>query len=232
MSTNLLELAAAALGPLVDEVVFLGGASIHLWISDPAAPATRATDDVDVTSAITTRVDYYRLGDRLTERGFQEASDSRVICRWRHNETGLILDVMPQDESVLGFSNPWYPHAIETAREQELPSGTRIRAATPAAILATKLAAWNGRGRGDLLRSLDLHDVLVLIDGRVELRVELSAEPRELREYIARELALVVDHPYWGDLLESALHGYSSLAPSRAQHLRDHVNVLISESRR
>ena len=62
MSTELLELAAAALGPLRDEVVFLGGASIHLWITDPAAPATRATDDVDVISAITTRVDLLQAG--------------------------------------------------------------------------------------------------------------------------------------------------------------------------
>jgi len=231
VSAELLESAAAALGPLVDEVVFLGGASIYLWVSDPAAPATRATDDVDVISAVTTRVDYYKLGDRLTERGFQEASDSRVICRWRHSATGLILDVMPQDESVLGFSNPWYPHALETALEQELTSGTRIRAATPPTIIATKLAAWSGRGKGDLLRSLDLHDVLVLIDGRVELLAELNAEPRELREYISHWLATVVDHPYWGDLLESALHGYGSLAPSRAQRLRDHVDALISENR-
>jgi len=80
--------------------------SIQLWLSDPAAPAARATDDVDVISAITTRPDYYRLGERLRERGFSEASDSPVICRWQHLETGLLLDVMPQEESVLGFSNP------------------------------------------------------------------------------------------------------------------------------
>jgi hypothetical protein len=69
VSAELVELAAAALGPLCDEVVFLGGASIHLWVSDPAAPATRATDDADVISAITTRRGYYALGDRLKERG-------------------------------------------------------------------------------------------------------------------------------------------------------------------
>lgn len=102
----MLETAAAALGPLLSEVVFLGGATIHLWLSDPAAPAARATDDVDVISAITNRSDYYRLGERLRERGFSEASDSHVICRWWHVETKLILDVMPQEESVLGFSNP------------------------------------------------------------------------------------------------------------------------------
>jgi hypothetical protein len=52
VSAELLETAAAKLGPLLSEVVFLGGASIHLWLSDPAAPAARATDDVDVITAI------------------------------------------------------------------------------------------------------------------------------------------------------------------------------------
>lgn len=123
MSAGQLETAAKALGPLLEEVVFLGGASIHLWLSDPAAPAARATDDVDLISNITSLTAYYRLGERLRERGFHEASDSRVICRWRHHKTGLLLDVMPDDEDVLGFSNPWYEHTIETATVHRLPSG-------------------------------------------------------------------------------------------------------------
>jgi predicted nucleotidyltransferase len=229
VSAELLELAAAALGPLLDGVVFLGGASIHLWITDPAAPATRATDDVDVISAITTRVDYYKLGERLTDRGFQEASDSKVICRWKHARTSLTLDVMPQAESVLGFSNQWYPHALQTAAEKALPSGTYIRAATPPSIVATKLEAWNGRGHGDLLRSLDLHDVL--IDGRTELQTAFDTEPHELRRYVADELTAIAAHPYFSDLLESALHGHGSLSPSRARRLRDEIDTLISRNR-
>lgn len=37
MSEALLELAAEILGPLVEEVVFVGGATVHLWITEPAA---------------------------------------------------------------------------------------------------------------------------------------------------------------------------------------------------
>lgn len=48
MSIPLLELAASKLGVLADELVFVGGATIALWITDPAVPPTRATDDVDV----------------------------------------------------------------------------------------------------------------------------------------------------------------------------------------
>ena len=47
MSVELLELGAAALGPLLEEVVFVGGASIVLWITDPAAPPPRPTTKLE-----------------------------------------------------------------------------------------------------------------------------------------------------------------------------------------
>ena len=47
MSLELLELAAARLGELLDELVFVGGATVELWITDPAAPEFRPTYDVD-----------------------------------------------------------------------------------------------------------------------------------------------------------------------------------------
>jgi len=42
MSEALLELAAEILGPLVDDVVFVGGATVHLWVTEEAAPPVRA----------------------------------------------------------------------------------------------------------------------------------------------------------------------------------------------
>ena len=35
-SEALLELAADILGPLVDDVVFVGGATVHLWLTEAA----------------------------------------------------------------------------------------------------------------------------------------------------------------------------------------------------
>jgi len=40
---DLLELALDALGPLADELTFVGRATVGLWISDPVSPA-RACD--------------------------------------------------------------------------------------------------------------------------------------------------------------------------------------------
>lgn len=48
MNIELLELAPARLGKFSTEVVSAGGATLQLWISDPAAPEFRPTDDIDV----------------------------------------------------------------------------------------------------------------------------------------------------------------------------------------
>ena len=65
MSVELLELAAATLGELVDEVVFVGGATVTLWITDPGAPPVRPTKDVDVVVEVTTRSEFHAFEARL-----------------------------------------------------------------------------------------------------------------------------------------------------------------------
>jgi hypothetical protein len=230
LSADLLELAASLLGDLTGELVFVGGASIHLWLSDPAAPAVRSTDDVDAICDVLGRPAYYRLGERLRQHGFAEAIGDPVICRWRHADSGLTLDVMPTDEAILGFSNLWYPLALTTAVDRQLPSGTLIRAASPPLILATKLAAWEGRGHGDLLRSLDVHDIVVLADGRPELADELATQPEDLRAYVSDRLGALIEHPYFHGLAESALHGHGRLAGERATETRRRLERMARPS--
>lgn len=186
MSVALLAQAANCLGPLVDDVVFLGGASIGLWLSDPGAAEPRVTVDVDVV-VVASAVEYYRLSERLRQRGFSEDSTSNVICRWRHS-SGVVLDVMPTDASVLGFSNRWYPDAFETAVLVTLPDGQRIRAAAPVYIVATKIEAFRGRGANDYLASHDFEDIVRLLDGRPELIDEITVASSDVREFIGGSL--------------------------------------------
>lgn len=60
MSAAQLEVAAELLGPLLDEVVFVGGATVHLWLTEPGAPPARATEDVDVICEVASRAEYLR----------------------------------------------------------------------------------------------------------------------------------------------------------------------------
>ena len=226
MSALQLEAAATLLGPLLDEVVFLGGATVHLWITEPGAPPARATDDVDVVCEVATRAEYYRLSDRLRKRGLHEAVGEPVICRWKSADPQLVLDVMPTAPAILGFSNPWYEEAVSSAATIVLDSGAEIRAATPAALIATKLCAWKGRGRGDLLRSLDIHDVLTLIDGRPQLVEEIESAPSDLREYIRSELIRLQAEPYFDYAVDGAMATYGPLGEERARLLRARIDEL------
>lgn len=147
---RMLELAVEHLGGLLDEVVFVGGATVELWITDEAAPEFRPTDDVDVIVEITTRGDYYRFEKKVRRAGLENDQQSGVICRFKHPDSGLLLDVMPTEASILGFENRWQAEAFPHAIEVELPAGQVIRAIPPAYRLATKLEAFRTRGKEDL----------------------------------------------------------------------------------
>jgi len=135
---------------------------------------------------------------------------------------------MPTDPDILGFSNPWYEEAITTAATIALDSGAEIRAATPVLLVATKLCAWKGRGRGDLLRSLDVHDVLTLIDGRPELIEEVQDASPALRTYIRDELFDLRAEPYFDYAVEGATASYGLIGAERARIVRNRIEELLA----
>jgi hypothetical protein len=182
---------AQALGELREHVVFVGGAVAGLLVTDPLADTVRATRDVDaVVNA--TRATFHRIEKMVGQRGFVRDVGSDVICRWVHKESGVLFDLMPVEPEVLGFSNRWYPHAVQTAVPVELGEGLTIRLVSAVAFVATKLEAFAGRGGGDFLGSHDLEDVLNIVDGREELAEELAAAPAELREAVGMAFAALL----------------------------------------
>lgn len=181
---ELLTRVAEALGELREQLVFVGGCATALLITDLAAPPVRATHDVDAVVAIVTLPDYHRLGDALRARGFsQSIEEGEPPYRWTLG--GMKLDVMPVDEKVLGFSNRWYEPAIRTAVTIQLREVLAIRVVLPTYFVATKLDAFEDRGKSDFMESHDLEDVLSVVDGRPELAEEFLNAESDLRDYVS-----------------------------------------------
>jgi hypothetical protein len=99
----MLEFIARKLGKLKDEFVFLGGCTIALLITDTAAPDVRYTIDVDCIVDVLSLTQYHKLERELQRQGFKRSLLEEVICRWHCED--VILDVVPTDEKILGFSN-------------------------------------------------------------------------------------------------------------------------------
>ena len=227
---RMLELAADRLDDLLSEVVFVGGATVELWISDEAAPEFRPTDDVDVIVEITTQRDFHRFEARLREAGLDNDQESGMICRFKHPGSSLLLDVMPTDASILGFENRWQAEAFPHSTQVTLPSGRQIQAIPPPYLLATKLEAFRTRGKGDFYGSRDFGDLVSLIDGREELPDEVSIAPAPLRKYVAGRLGELSRHPTF----DSALEGALPLGPETQERvvlvLRPRVSEMINSS--
>ena len=190
----MVERVAEVLGPLRDRVVFLGGSTTGLLVTDPAAPAIRTTKDVDVIVEVSTQMEYHALGQELRHLGFRHDTDEGApICRW--TQADLVLDVMPTDAALLGFSNRWYPEALQRARIHTLSNGLGIRVVTSPYFLATKLEAFYGRGEGDFLGSHDLEDLVAVVDGRAELLGEVRAASLALQTYLAEAFTTLLKAP-------------------------------------
>lgn len=207
----LLERAARALEKvdLKQRLAFVGGACVPLHLDDPADESIRLTRDVDCVVSVTSKIEFAELEESLRESGFyQDASRGGPICRWYiqddHNEP-LMLDIMPQDGSVLGFSNDWYEPGLRHLQSVVLPSGKQIDIFSSAYFLATKIEAFLDRGTSDPYDNPDLEDIVTLIDGRESFIDEVTESSDTLREFVAVFARTALENPDIGDALPAHL---------------------------
>lgn len=208
----LFERVVRLLAPLLDELVFVGGCATGIMITDRAAEGIRPTKDVDAITNVTSYAMYIALSDRLRAIGLREdTTQGAPTCRWRHEDA--IVDIMPTEKSVLGFSNSWYVPAIASA-ERVTIAGLQPRIVTPPYFLATKLEAFHGRGHADVVTSSDLEDIVMVVDGRPELLDEVATADHEVRQFIAAEISDLMRNRRFTDSLAGFLH------PDRASQAR------------
>jgi len=102
----MIELVARALGDdLLKRMAFLGGSATGLLITDDLTrESVRHTEDVDLIVEALSYGEWAQLRAELSARGFRESPADEIICRMRLNEF-LIVDFMPTDERILGFTN-------------------------------------------------------------------------------------------------------------------------------
>jgi predicted nucleotidyltransferase len=209
---QLFESVVQLLAPVLDELVFVGACTTGLFITDPATVGIRATKDVDAIVDVASYAKYAALAERLRTLGLAEdTTPGAPLCRWRRG--AFIVDVMPVDEHILGFSNRWYPTAIETAQTFNI-AGHAVRVVIPAMFIATKLEAFHGRGGDDVFASHDLEDIIAVVDGRPELGIEVTSAPVHVRDYLEAEVRVLLGNR---DFVE-ALAGY--LLPDAASQAR------------
>lgn len=153
---NVLTVAGALRELGLGDVTYVGGAVVPLLLTYPAAPRPRVTLDVDAVVDAATRLRFNAIEERLRAAGYAQPPGG-PICRWLIE--GVLVDLMPVEADVLGFSNPWYRYLSRSYAEIEIAPGNSLRIASPATWLARKLQAYPTRGAGDLFASQDIEGI-------------------------------------------------------------------------
>ena len=193
---EMIKQVAKGLGPLRSQVVFLGGSATGFHITDEAEPDVRATKDVDIIVEVASRVEYHQLEKKLRELGFSQKMEiDGPICRWYINE--VVVDVMPTDENILGFSNRWYLRAIKNSVTIELEGKFEIQIVTAPYFLGTKLDAFFGRGKEDFLASHDMEDIIYLINGRAEIIEDIRNTEPDLKDFIIKSFKEFMENEFF-----------------------------------
>jgi predicted nucleotidyltransferase len=223
---QMLEQVALALGEeLLLTMTFVGGCTTGLLLTDAfSSEQGRHTDDVDLIVHVMGHVGFNQLQAQLTKHGFSismpDPDENLPICAMKLGD--LRVDFMPDDASVLGFTNRWYKAAMQTATPYKLTGDITINLVSPVYFIATKLEAYKGRGKGDALISRDIEDILLLVDGREELINEVQSSGAKVQTYIAIELtSLLQDNNF-----EYAVAAQGKGSSEREQMIFDRLELL------
>ncbi len=224
---RMLQFIATKLGDLCNDLVFLGGCTTALFITDPEFPDVRYTLDVDCVVDVISLNRYYQLEKRLMDKGFKKSLSEDVICRWFYDDA--ILDVMPTDEKILGFGNRWYKKAISDSISYSLTDELKIRTITAPYFIATKLEAFKTRGKNDFYASHDFEDIISVLDGRLEIIDEIYKTDQEIKDYLIKEFTEINNSRSFHGALPGHFVQYGNLAEARAELLEQKIKSMVKE---
>jgi len=179
-----------ALGEMNEQVIFVGGATIGLYIDDPGAEDARVTNDVDITIEIASLGELESIREDLVKKGFKQSPEDKVLYRFRYDN--IKADVMSTKEVGWAPTNPWF--APGYAQRVEVKIGDQQIQLLPLPyFIASKFAAHIGRGGKDPRTSHDFEDIVYVIDNLTDIVEQIGKSPDDVKPYLKEQLQLILN---------------------------------------
>lgn len=162
--------------------VFIGGATIGLFLDELGRDQLRPTKDVDcIAPSVVTPMTWFALEQELRHRGWSPDREG-PICRYR-SPRGHLVDLLGARSEAQGHSATWF-EAAAAHTQQHILSGTTV-VATPAVeyLIACKIEAFRDRGAAHPLASNDFEDLVALLDGCASLESAVGGAEEGVRAF-------------------------------------------------
>lgn len=205
LQINNIMLVSEALSQELEKFVFVGGSICPLLMENKNRKYSRPTFDVDIAVSVSSLFDFAEIEKSLRKLGFKNDNSSAVLCRWRLGD--LIVDMMPDKKDILGFTNSYYEEGIKNSKQIKLSNGIKIKVLSLPWFLASKLEAYQGRGKNDPRTSHDIEDIILVLDSRFNLEKDLSEFPDSLRRSIRPNCQNLLKGNYFQEAILYSIDG-------------------------
>jgi predicted nucleotidyltransferase len=172
---------AWALGELNEQVVYVGGAVVSLYVDDPAADDVRPTKDLDLTMKIASLSELENIRVSLIEKGFVQSAVDSVVCRFRYED--ILVDVMATVPIGWAPGNRWFEGGLDQAVSKDLDD-LSIRILPLPYFLAAKFDAFFDRGVNDLWASHDYEDIVYLFNHVTDISDQILNSDEVVKQYL------------------------------------------------
>ena len=206
INLKVVEKIALVLEEINDDVIYVGGAVVSLYVTDEGAEQPRPTKDIDISVQIGSYAEMEQLRVKLASKKIYPASAETVIYRYTYED--VLIDFIPFEKTPLGPTNRWlkpgfkkaYPVTIEKAEIKILPVSI---------FLATKWEAYKNRG-GDPRMSHDFEDIIYVIDNNLNLIDDVANAEKDVQDFLKEMSNEILSHSSLNEIVECHINPYTA----------------------
>ena len=206
INIKVVEKVAFALGELNDDVIYVGGAVVSLYVTDAGAEQPRPTKDIDISVQVSSYAQMDQLREKLANKKIYPAPTETIMYRYSYED--ILIDFIPYEETPLGPTNRWLKPGFEKA--YPLKAGdAEIKILPVSLFLATKWEAFKNRG-GDPRTSHDFEDIIYVIDNNQNLVDDISNAKDDVRDFLKLMSKEILTHSSANEIIECHINPYTA----------------------
>jgi predicted nucleotidyltransferase len=205
INLKVVEKVALSLEEINDQVIYVGGAVVTLYVTDEGAEQSRPTKDIDISVQISSYSQMDELRERLAKKKIYPAPSEKVMYRYSYED--ILIDFIPFEETPLGPTNRWLKPGFKKAYPVQI-GNTEIKILPVSLFLATKWEAFKSRGN-DPRTSHDFEDMIYIIDNNLEVVQDIKNAENDVKLFLKEMSDEILNHSSRNEIIECHINPFT-----------------------
>ena len=221
INLKVVEKVAISLEELNNDVIYVGGAVVSLYVTDDGAEQPRPTKDIDISVKISTYAQMDELREKLALKKIYPAPSEKIMYRYSYED--ILIDFIPYEETPLGPTNSWLKPGFEKAYPVNIGE-IEIKILPVSLFLATKWEAFKSRGN-DPRTSHDFEDIIYILDNNLEVVEDIQNANKDVQDFLKAMSYEILNHNSRNEIIECHINPF--IADQRRQIVIEKLNEIL-----